>query len=379
MSTTATPFIDPSPRPAKDALLLGAEDHFSVAAFGFNNRGGMWFTTAEETPRATWDETKALAAAAEAAGFDALIPNARWKGLGGKTNYNAWGLESLPWAASLAAITSRIHVFATVHVPTIHPVRLAKETATIDHVSSGRFGLNVVAGWNAPEIAMFGRELQQHPDRYAVATEWMEFVERLWTSDEEFDFSGEHFASRAAVCLPHPVQSPRPLVMSAAISESGRRFAARFADINFMVADDPSDLSPYVREVKRMAREEHGRDIHVMTQVGIICDDSEREARRRFDHYVRDLGDWEAVRKFAGINNANAPDFSFKSKEMRVMVGHFATPLIGTPEQIVDRVQKLKDAGIVGMAINWVDYREGIARYDEQIRPLLVEAGLRRY
>jgi alkanesulfonate monooxygenase SsuD/methylene tetrahydromethanopterin reductase-like flavin-dependent oxidoreductase (luciferase family) len=378
MQTTTATFPEPARRDIRDVPLLAGDDHFTLAAFGFNNRGGMWFTSADEAPVATWEETKALALEAEAAGFEALIPNARWKGFGGRTDFNAWGLESLPWAASLAAVTSRIQVFATVHVPTIHPVRAAKEAATIDHVSNGRFGLNVVAGWNADELAMFGLPMRDHPDRYGFATEWMELVEQLWTRDEEFDYEGQYFPSTAAFSLPKPVQSPRPVVMSAAISEAGRRFAARFADINFMVADDPSDMTPYVRDLKAMAREQ-GRDITVMTQVGIVCADTEKEAKRRFDHYIRELGDWEAVRNFAGINSKHAPDFAFGSKETRVMVGHFATPLVGTPEQIVEGVQKFHKAGISGMAINWVDYREGIQQFAEQIGPLMVDAGLRRY
>lgn len=374
-----TAYADPTPRRMADNLLLGTDDHFSLAAFGFNNRGGMWFSTADETPRATWDETKALTLAAEAAGFEAIVPNARWKGFGGESDYNLWSLEAIAWAAGLAAVTSRIQIFATVHAPTIHPVRMAKQAVTIDHISGGRFGLNVVAGWNPSEMAMFGRKVQDHPDRYAFATDWMDLVERLWTSDDEFDYDGEHFTAVGAISSPRPIQSPRPIVMNAAISETGRRFAARFADINFMVSDDPEDVSAYVTGIKRLAREEFDRDISVMTQIGIIIGETEADARRRLDHYLKDLGDWEAVRRFANMNLETAPDFAFDSKEMRVAMGHHSAPLVGTPEQIVEKIRMFKDAGITGAAVNWVDYAEGIQQYDEMLRPLLVDAGLRRF
>lgn len=372
-------YPDPQRRPMSESPLVSAEDHFTLAAFGFNNRGGMWFTSSEDAPRATWEETRDIALAAEAAGFEAVVPNARWKGFGGRTRYNEWGLEAIPWAAGLAAITSRIHIFATVHAPTIHPVRMAKEAATIDHISGGRFGLNVVAGWNAAEMAMFDREVKAHPDRYAFATEWMDLVERLWTEDEEFDYAGEFFSAQGAISRPHAIQSPRPLVMNAAISETGRRFAARFADINFMVADDPENMAAYVKSVKRIAREDYGRDINVMTQIGIVLGDTEADAHRRLDHYIKELGEWDAVRRFSDMNLKTAPDFSFDSKEMRVAMGHYSAPLVGTPEQVVEKIQGFKDAGITGAAVNWIDYSEGISEYDERIRPLLVEAGLRRY
>lgn len=375
----STDYSDPPLRPITESPLLGGEDHFCLASFGFNNRGGMWFSTSDDTPRATWEESKALALAAEAAGFEAIVPNARWKGFGGRTDYNNWSLEAIAWAAGLAAVTSKLHVFATVHAPTIHPVRMAKQAATIDHISGGRFGLNVVAGWNPAEMAMFDREVKPHPDRYAFATEWMDLVERLWTSNEEFDYAGEHFSAKDAISLPHPIQSPRPIVMNAAISEIGRRFAARFADINFMVADDPDNMSGYVRGVRDLARAEFNRDIRVMTQIGIVVGETEADAHKKLDHYIKELGDWEAVKRFSNMNLETAPDFAFDSKEMRVAMGHHSAPLVGTPEQIVEKIQGFRDAGITGAAVNWIDYTEGIAEYDELIRPLMIDAGLRKY
>lgn len=367
---------DPQRRERSDAPMLSSRNTFKIGVFGHNNRGGMWVTTSEDSPRATWEETKALTLAAEAAGLEAVIPNARWKGFGGETNFNSWALEAFTWAAGLAAVTSEIQLFATVHVPTLHPIRVAKEAATIDHISDGRFGLNVVAGWNANELAMFGIEIRDHDDRYDYSDEWMQLIDELWAADEEFDFAGEFFTSTGAYSEPKPVQSPRPTVMNAAISDRGQQFAARHADINFMVLESPEEMADYVKKIKGMASE-HDRDISVMTNATIVCADSENEAKRLFDHYIRDLGDWEAARNFTGQKSKQAPDFRFDSMERRVMVGHFATPLVGTPEQITETIGTWVEAGVEGMAVSWLDFDEGIAQYAEEIRPLLVEAGLR--
>ena len=113
-------------------------------------------TSAADTLKIDWEESVRIARAAEAAGIEALVPVARWRGFGGATNFNHRSFETMTWAAGLAAATERIGIFATVHVPTVHPVRAAKEIATIDHISRGRFALNIVAGWNEPEIRMFG-------------------------------------------------------------------------------------------------------------------------------------------------------------------------------------------------------------------------------
>jgi len=75
----------------------------------------------------------------------------------------------------------------------VHPVRAAKEVATIDHISGGRFCLNVVAGWNERGIAMFGTRQLEHDERYDVAEDWITRCKELWTREGEFDYDGPHF------------------------------------------------------------------------------------------------------------------------------------------------------------------------------------------
>ena len=88
--------------------------------------------------------------------FEALVPVGRWRGFGGVTNFNGPGFEAFSWAAGIGASTKYSSVFATSHVPTVHPIMAAKQCTTIDHITGGRFTLNVVTGWHKPEIEMFG-------------------------------------------------------------------------------------------------------------------------------------------------------------------------------------------------------------------------------
>src|SRR5262249_2527496 len=173
-------------------LLLSA-NKLKLAVFGTNVSGGCSMTSAEGTIKVEWAESKRIAQAAERAGIEAIIPVARWRGFGGDTNFNHRCFETYTWAAGLAAATEKIRVFATSHVPTVHPVLAAKAAATIDHVSGGRFGLNIVAGWNAEEIAMFQPSQREHDERYAVADEWITLIKRLWTEEGTFDFAGAYF------------------------------------------------------------------------------------------------------------------------------------------------------------------------------------------
>ncbi|MEW6632908.1 MAG: LLM class flavin-dependent oxidoreductase [Pseudomonadota bacterium] len=126
--------------------LLSDENRFKLAVFAANVSGSTAVTNAPGRIQVTWDESRAIAQLADRLGFDAIIPVARWKGFEGPIRQNDRSFETMTWAAGIAAITERIQVFATVHVPTVHPVRMAKEIVTIDHISNGRVGLNIVAG-----------------------------------------------------------------------------------------------------------------------------------------------------------------------------------------------------------------------------------------
>ena len=144
-------------------------DHtLKLAVFGTNVSHGCSMTEAEGTIAVEWAESVRLAKAAERLGIEAMVPVARWRGFGGNTNFNHRSFETYTWAAGLAAATEKIMIFSTSHVPTIHPVLAAKQAATIDHISGGRFGLNIVAGWNDTEIAMFGSPQKDHDDRYHI-------------------------------------------------------------------------------------------------------------------------------------------------------------------------------------------------------------------
>ncbi|NNL87144.1 MAG: LLM class flavin-dependent oxidoreductase, partial [Myxococcales bacterium] len=138
------------------------DNPLKFGVFGVNVSHGCAITAAEGTIEVNWAESVELARAADRAGIEAMVPVARWKGFGGSTNFNHRTFETYTWAAGLAQATERIAIFATSHVPTIHPVLAAKQATTIDHISGGRFGLNIVAGWNATEFEMFGKSQLPH-------------------------------------------------------------------------------------------------------------------------------------------------------------------------------------------------------------------------
>ena len=365
--------------------LQSNEHRLSLAVFGINVSGGCAMTRAPNTLGITWDETRRLALAAEAAGFDALVPVARWKGMGGQVNFNHRSWEPLTLASALAAVTERIAIFATCHVPTVHPVRLAKEVATIDQISGGRFCLNIVAGWNEPEMALFGAAQRPHDERYEVAEDWISLAKRLWTEPEEFDYAGPYFTCPGAYSEPKPVQQPHPLIMSAGNSPRGLEFAAGHADLNFVVAPDLATAGENARKVREMAAKHPtrgNRPIKVFGQGYVVCRDTEAEAIAYRDKYVNELGDWDGVRNLLDVlipNSESALGDQWESMAANMIAGYGALPLVGTPDQVVEGLQAFADAGLDGLTLSWVDYPAGIEQFDKVLRPRLVEAGLRAF
>ena len=126
------------------------------------------------------------------------------------SDFNASTYETFTWAAALGASTSYVTVLATCHVPLVHPLMVAKMSSTIDHVTKGRFALNIVCGWFKNEFDMFGATMRPHDDRYRYATEWLDFLKRAWTQDDEFDFKSDSFDAKAVWSKPKPIQSPHP-------------------------------------------------------------------------------------------------------------------------------------------------------------------------
>lgn len=360
------------------AVLLNGGSRFKLAVFGANVSGGCSITSAEGTIAVTWPESRRIAQMADRAGFDAMIPVARWKGFQGATNFNDRCFETFTWAAGIAAVTERIQVFATVQVPTLHPVRAAKEIATIDHIAGGRFGLNVVAGWNEAELRMFGLPQRQHDERYAFSGEWIDVLKRAWNEDT-FDYEGKFFTMPGIHSEPKPLQRPGPALMSAGQSPAGTAFAAQHADVQFIFVPDMSKASKTVADLKANAKTRHGRSLKVMSAASVVCRPTEKEAREYLHHVVHERGDWDGAQYLVNniAPNSQSADFSDKAFQEAIIAGYGAIPLVGTPDQIVDTMAALSEAGLDGLTLSWVNYESGIEQYEAELLPRLRRRGLR--
>jgi alkanesulfonate monooxygenase SsuD/methylene tetrahydromethanopterin reductase-like flavin-dependent oxidoreductase (luciferase family) len=360
-----------------------SQNRFQLAVFGVNVSHGCTISSAEHGIEVDWAESVRLARKADDLGLEAIIPVCRWKGFGGESEFNHRTFETYTWAAGLAQATHRIHVFATTAVQSIHPVLAAKQAVTIDHISGGRFGLNVVAGWNTHEVAMFGGTQYAHDERYALTDEWMRLIKDLWTRDGEFSFQGRYFDAPDCYAEPKPLQRPLPPIMSAGVSPAGRRFAARHADMNFILAPNLDVARATVDDVRRIARGDYGREVEVWGNAAVFCRQTRAEAQDYYRYVIHERGDLVAAGNlldtFTAESGSQLTDPALREAYLRnMMAGYSGFPVVGTPAEVVDFLAAMADCGMAGATLSWPDYGAGLDQLGTEILPMLEDRGLRR-
>jgi dimethylsulfone monooxygenase len=363
---------------------LHGGNQLKIGIFCTNGQGAAQTLVPEVTP-VSWDFSLRTAIAADEAGYEAVVPFSRWKGYpaGRPDHYSGRVFDPFTFAAGIAQATKQISVFATSHALTMHPIVVAKQGATIDAISNGRFALNVVAGWNKPELDMFGVPMPEHAGRYSQLGEWVTILRKLWSETDEFDYDGEFYTIRGGSSEPKPVQASTPPIMNAGGSATGKRFAAEHADVCFVVlqSQDEKDVREQVEQYKAMARTEFGREIQVWVHSFVVQRDTVREAQDYLHRYAVEYEDTESVDAClatAGANSQTMPEDAWRKLRQRFAAGMGGVPLIGTDETIAADLMKLSACGIDGVLLTWVDYDEGIQAFTTSVLPHLESAGLRK-
>jgi alkanesulfonate monooxygenase SsuD/methylene tetrahydromethanopterin reductase-like flavin-dependent oxidoreductase (luciferase family) len=321
---------------------------------------------------------------AEARGIDFLLPIARWKGYGGATDFHGTSLETMTWAAGLLAATARITVFGTVHAPLFNPIIAAKEFVTADHIGEGRFGLNLVVGWNEGEFEMFGVSQRAHEARYAFAQEWLDAVMRAWSEPGDFDFAGEFLDLKGVRAFPKPFGGTRPIIMNAGSSPTGQAFALRNCDAYF-TANAASRLSldaaiAKVDEIKQQART-LGRAIEVFTVGQVVCRPTQKEAEEYYRHAIIDNADWGAVDGMLALKDITpyAMPMEEYDKKRRYFAGNAigGYPHVGTPDRVAEELANISRAGMRGVAVSFVNYLDEVPYFCDEVLPRLARLGVR--
>lgn len=350
-------------------------------------QAGGW--SASTLPRTTdwrWDYNRDLVLKAESLGFDLVFALSQWLPKGGYGGvFNGQALDSFMTTAALTAITKRIMLVSTIHVlyGPMHPLHLAKYAATLDHISGGRWGINVVTGHRAVEHEMFGRPRIEHDRRYDLAAEFLEVVQKLWADDENFSFDGaSSWALGEAYVSPRP-RYGRPLLVNATGSDAGIAFAARYSDVVFIAPPGASDFAAAVAALPahtariKTAATQIGRRVRTLLNPMVISRDTEHETQAYHDAIVAHH-DNQAPKGFHGFDSdahAWKGRVGVDAPKRKAIGGNIE--VIGTPEQVVAQFMALKAAGIDGLQLSFFDFKPDLEFFGDRILPLMKQAGLR--
>jgi FMNH2-dependent dimethyl sulfone monooxygenase len=361
---------------------MGSANRLKLGLFGANCSSGRAVTMVPERWSGGWPDCVRLAQMADRAGIEFMLPIGRWKGYGGETDYQGATLETVTWACGLLAKTERLTVFGTVHAPLFAPLIAAKEFVTADHIGEGRFGLNLVCGWNEGEFEMFGATLRDHEARYAYAREWLDIVKLAWSQCEDFDFAGCFFNLKGVCAKPKPFGGTRPLIMNAGASPTGQAFAIRNCDAlfsNVSLGISFEQTVQHVENVKVLARQ-YGREIDVYTVGVVTCRPTAREATDYYRHCIFEHADWAAVDNILAMKNitpqTHAPEEFRRIREHQAN-GMGGLPLLGDPDMVAGELAQLAASGLTGIAVSFVNYLDELPYFCAEVLPRLARAGLR--
>lgn len=355
-------------------------NRLKLGLFALNCKGGMAITSAPDAWLPTRENNIETARLADEAGLEFLLPIARWRGYGGESDFEGVSFETITWAAALLASTQRITVFGTIHAPLIHPIVAAKQMATVDLFSEGRFGLNLVCGWNQDEFDMFGLDQREHDERYVYGQEWLDVVRTIWREEQPVDFQGRFFQLRGLVGRPPPYGGSEPVLMNAGYSPAGRAFAVRNCEFLLTSLIDLPSGRRDVEEVKGRARREHGRDIDLIATAYVVCRPTAAEAEEFLRYYAVEHADWEAadhLMELAGLHAQFFPPEHYQQFRERFVAGHGTYPIVGDPDEVAAELARIADAGFAGVGFSLFDYMGELRFFCQEVLPRLEARGVR--
>jgi dimethylsulfone monooxygenase len=330
--------------------------------------GGWLRNVDDERMDATWAYTRRLAQRSEEIGFDlTLIAELFLNDIKGA---DAPALDAWSTAAALAAVTERLELMVAVRPQYHPPAQLAKQAANIDQISNGRLALNVVSAWWADEARRYGVRFDQHDDRYARTAEWLDVVSGAW-SKSRLTHKGAYYDVADLIVEPKPARRPRPTIYAGGESEAAKTLIAGKCDAYVMHGDPVEHIAPKVADMRARREKLGGTPMEYGMAAYVIVRDTEAEAKRELERITNvtegspgyhNYQDWLANTQLE--SRVSLEDYSVSNRGLRA-------GLVGTPEQVADRVRAYQDAGVGLLLLQCSPQLEEMERFAETVMPLV--------
>lgn len=342
-----------------------------------NVSGGLVVSTIEQRTGWDFDYNRKLARIAEDAGFEYALSQTRYAASYGADKQH----EATSFSLALLAATEKLKVIAAVHPGMWHPGVLAKFIITADHISNGRAAVNIVSGWLKDEFVNFGLEWLEHDERYVRTEEFIRVLRGLWT-EQGYSQSGAYYDIRDFTLSPAPVDvpgRPHPEIFFGGNSTAAQATAGRVADWYFSNGKDLEGFKENIAGVQASAAEAGRRPRYGLNGF-VIARDSEKEARDTLREIVEKAhrpaveGFRDAVQEAGASTKDGKGMWTDSSFEDLVQYNDgFRTQLIGTPEQIAERIVEYKKIGVNLFLTCYLHFQEEVAAFGTEILPIVRE------
>jgi FMNH2-dependent dimethyl sulfone monooxygenase len=341
--------------------------------------GGMVISNLKQRTDWSLDWNAKMARVAEQVGFDYGLAPARFIASHG------WEFQQEPTVCTsvLATMTERLKLITAVHTGLWHPAMIAKQGATLDVYSGGRFAINILSGWFKGEYQAFGVPWLEHDERYRQSEEFIQVLKGLWTQ-ERFTFKGDFFRINDAWLVPRPVSAPHPEIFQGGNSKAARQMAGKYSDWYFMNGNSVEAVKEQIDEVSSIARK-HGRRVKFGLNGFVIQRDTEAEALAQLQEII-ESADPEQVRGFgeqvkqAGASTADKIGMWANSDYANLVQPNdgFKTRLLGPPELIADRIRQYHEVGVDLILTAFLHYEDELPKFGKTVIPLVQRSSARK-
>ena len=349
-----------------------------IGVFITIGNNGWLVSTSSPQYKPSFALNRAVVQKAERYGLDFALSMIKLRGFGGESEFWDHNLESFTLMSGLAAVTERIKLYASTAVLTMPPALVARMASTIDSIAPGRFGVNIVCGWQAAEYEQMG--LWPGDDyfarRYDYGTEYVTVMRELWANGQS-DFKGEFFQMDDCRLSPRP--SAPIEVVCAGQSERGIRFAAEVGDVNFIAAtgvNTPGTHAPLCEELTAAAAKT-GRDVGAYVLLMVIVDETDEAALAKWRHYQGGI-DLEALVWLGGQAGADktSHDQRGSAQQMSAVTEQAVNMnigvLIGSYASVAGMLDGYADVpGTKGLMLTFDDFLVGMEQFGQRIQPLM--------